>query len=252
LVLTGMASYSLLGVSDPLAEIFKIKGVKWMLFVVSIAAVVAMASVLLVFQMGQPRIWMAMSRDGLLPKKFSEIHPKYKTPGFATIITGLVVGLPLFFTNEKFVLDFTSIGTLFAFVLVCGGVLMLPRQAKRNDKKFQLPYINAKWIMPAICIITFALLFKYNSEYLLARFEITGENAAKNVPMLIYFILFIVLSVFSFIKNLSLIPVLGLLSCCYLLTGMEAQNWKFFSIWLLIGLVVYLCYGYRKSKLAKK
>ncbi|HXB41931.1 MAG TPA: amino acid permease [Bacteroidia bacterium] len=252
LVLTGMASYSLLGVNDPLAEIFKIKGVKWMLFVVSIAAVVAMASVLLVFQMGQPRIWMAMSRDGLLPKKFSKIHPKYKTPGFATIITGLVVGLPLFFTNEKFVLDFTSIGTLFAFVLVCGGVLMLPRQAKRNDKKFQLPYINAKWIMPVICITTFALLFKYNSEYLLARFEITGENAAKNVPMLIYFILFIVLSVFSFIKNLSLIPVLGLLSCCYLLTGMEAQNWKFFSIWLLIGLVVYLCYGYRKSKLAKK
>ena len=79
-----------------------------MLFIVSIAAVIAMASVLLVFQMGQPRIWMAMSRDGLLPNRFSKIHPKYKTPGFATIITGLVVGIPLFFTNEKFVLDFTT------------------------------------------------------------------------------------------------------------------------------------------------
>ncbi len=252
LVLTGMASYSLLGVSDPLAEIFKIKGVKWMLFVVSIAAVVAMASVLLVFQMGQPRIWMAMSRDGLLPKKFSKIHPRFKTPGFATIVTGFVVGVPLFFTNEKFVLDFTSIGTLFAFVLVCGGVLMLPRQAKRNDKKFQLPYINSKWIMPAICITVFGLLYVYQQEYLISKFNITKENAAQNIPMLIYFILIIVLSVFSFIKNLSLIPVLGLLSCCYLLTGMEAQNWKFFSIWLLIGLVVYLCYGFRKSKLAKK
>ncbi|HKX86809.1 MAG TPA: amino acid permease, partial [Flavobacterium sp.] len=125
LVLTGMVKYDLLGVSDPLAEIFAIKGIKWMLFIVSIAAVVAMTSVMLVFQMGQPRIWMTMSRDGLMPKKFAEIHPKHKTPGFATIVTGFVVGLPIFFTDENFVLDFTSIGTLFAFVLVCGGVLML-------------------------------------------------------------------------------------------------------------------------------
>jgi amino acid transporter len=98
-------------VSDPLAEVFQLKSVKWMLFIVSIAAVIAMTSVLLVFQMGQPRIWMNMSRDGLLPKKFASIHPKYKTPGFATIVTGLVVGIPIFFTDEKFVLDFTSIAT---------------------------------------------------------------------------------------------------------------------------------------------
>src|SRR6478752_7303872 len=129
-----MVSYKLLGVNDPLAEVFKLKEVKWMLFVVSIAAVLAMTSVLLVFQMGQPRIWMSMSRDGLWQKKFSSIHPKHKTPGFPTIVTGLVVGVPLLFTNEKFVLDFTSIGTLFAFVLVCGGVLMLPRREKTNDK----------------------------------------------------------------------------------------------------------------------
>src|SRR5574343_1324119 len=89
LVLTGMVKYDLLGVSDPLAEIFALKGVRWMLFIVSIAAVVAMTSVMLVFQMGQPRIWMTMSRDGLLPKKFQEIHPKYKTPSFSTILTGL-------------------------------------------------------------------------------------------------------------------------------------------------------------------
>ena len=116
LVLTGMVSYKNLGVSDPLAEIFQLKGVKWMLYFVSVAAVVAMTSVMLVFQMGQPRIWMTMSRDGLLPKKFSKIHPKYKTPGFATIVTGFVVGVPMFFTDENFILDFTSIGTLFAFV----------------------------------------------------------------------------------------------------------------------------------------
>ena len=86
LVLTGMVSYTLLGVSDPLAEIFALKGVKWMLFIVSIAAVVAMTSVMLVFQMGQPRIWMTMSRDGLLPKRFSKIHPKYKTPGLQQLL----------------------------------------------------------------------------------------------------------------------------------------------------------------------
>ncbi|HPF91215.1 MAG TPA: amino acid permease, partial [Flavobacteriales bacterium] len=114
LVLTGMVNWSQLDVSDPLAEVFQLRGVKWMLYIVSIAAVVAMTSVLLVFQLGQPRIWMSMSRDGLLPKKFASIHPKHRTPGFSTIVTGLVVGLPIFFTDESFILDFTSIGTLFA------------------------------------------------------------------------------------------------------------------------------------------
>lgn len=251
LVLTGMVSYTELNVSDPLAEVFAKKGIKWMLFVVSIAAVVAMTSVILVFQMGQPRIWMSMSRDGLLPKKFASIHPKYKTPGFSTIMTGLVVGIPLFFTNPKFVLDFTSIGTLFAFVLVCGGVLTLPRRDKATKEKgrFHLPYINGKFIVPAIILLTFILIFYFNPNFLSEQFNISGENAAKNIPMIVFLLICIFMAVLSFIKNLSLIPVLGLLSCCYLLTGMEASNWIWFSAWLGIGLVVYLLYGYRKSKL---
>jgi len=249
LVLTGMVSYSELNVSDPLAEVFSKKGVKWMLFVVSIAAVVAMTSVILVFQMGQPRIWMSMSRDGLLPKKFASIHPKYKTPGFSTIMTGLVVGIPLFFTNPKFVLDFTSIGTLFAFVLVCGGVLTLPVKQKEKGK-FHLPYVNGKFIVPFIVLMTFILIFYFNPNFLSEQFNISGENAAKNIPMIVFLLLCIIMAFLSFIKNLSLIPVLGLLSCCYLLTGMEASNWIWFSVWLLIGLVVYLGYGYKKSKLA--
>src|SRR5204863_3651082 len=128
LVLTGMVKYDQLAVGDPLAYVFGLLNIKWMAAVIGVSAIVAMASVLLVFQLGQPRIWMSMSRDGLLPKKFSTIHPKYKTPAFATIVTGLVVAIPIFFTDEKFVLDFTSIATLFAFVLVCGGVLLLPRK----------------------------------------------------------------------------------------------------------------------------
>lgn len=248
LVLTGMVSYSELNVSDPLAEVFSKKGVKWMLFVVSIAAVVAMTSVILVFQMGQPRIWMSMSRDGLLPRKFASIHPKYKTPGFSTIMTGLVVGIPIFFTDPKFVLDFTSIGTLFAFVLVCGGVLTLPVREKEQGK-FHLPYVNAKFIFPVIILITFILIFSLNPDYISSLFSISSDNAAKNIPMLVFLLLCVVMAVLSFLRNLSLIPVLGLISCCYLLTGMEASNWIWFSVWLLIGLVVYFAYGYRKSKL---
>ena len=257
LVLTGMASYKLLGVTDPLAEIFKIKGIKWMMFIVSIAAVVAMTSVLLVFQMGQPRIWMSMSRDGLLPKRFARIHPKYKTPGFATIITGLVVGIPLFFTDENFVLDFTSIGTLFAFVLVCAGVLTLPSQQGNNKAsqvkgKFRLPYINSKYIMPLITITIFSLIIYFIPEFITSKFIITCDNAANNIPMLVFFVLLIVMAVLSFIKNLSLIPVLGLMSCCYLLTGMAASNWLWFSMWLGIGLIVYFLYSRKHSKLNAK
>ncbi len=251
LVLTGMVKYNLLGVSDPLAEVFKITGVKWMLFVVSIAAVVAMTSVLLVFQMGQPRIWMSMSRDGLLPKRFSNIHPKYKTPAFATIITGLVVGVPLFFTDENFVLDFTSIGTLFAFVLVCGGVLMLPRKEKTSSNSFQLPYINGKFIVPVLIAVAFSFLYYQFPEYFKDLLNINSGNAAQNIPMLVFITLCGVMAVFSFLKNFSLIPVLGVLSCCYLLTGMAVSNWSWFAIWLVIGLVVYLLYGYKHSKLNK-
>ena len=257
LVLTGMVSYKSLGVSDPLAEIFALKGVKWMLFIVSIAAVVAMTSVMLVFQLGQPRIWMTMSRDGLMPKRFSSIHPKYKTPGFATIITGIVVGLPIFFTDENFVLDFTSIGTLFAFVLVCGGVLLLSPQSKEEiadgvtKGKFRIPYINSKFIFPVL-IVGAALLVHYLfPTFFPDTFNFKDDAFATNISMIVFFVLCIVMAVLAFLKNLSLIPLLGLISCCYLLTGMAVSNWKWFGIWLLIGLVFYFMYGYKNSKLNK-
>lgn len=255
LVITGMVSYKLLGVSDPLAEIFALKGVKWMLFIVSIAAVVAMTSVLLVFQMGQPRIWMTMSRDGLMPKRFSSIHPKYKTPGFATLVTGLVVGIPIFFTDENFVLDFTSIGTLFAFVLVCGGVLMLSPQseselAERATKgKFRIPYINSKYIFPLMVILGTVLINTYVPTFFPSVLDFSDGKLATNIPMIVFIIVCILMAILSFIKNLSLIPLLGLVSCCYLLTGMAVSNWIWFGIWLVIGLIFYFLYGYKNSKL---
>ena len=258
LILTGMVSYQYLGVSDPLAEIFALKGVKWMLFIVSIAAVVAMTSVMLVFQLGQPRIWMTMARDGLMPKKFSEIHPKFKTPGFATIVTGCVVGLPIFFTNENLVLDFTSIGTLFAFVLVCGGVMMLSPQSKEELEeratkgKFKIPYINSKFIFPAFVLASAVLVQYLFPTFFSDTFRFSEEHFANNISMVVFFVLCIVMAGLAFVKNLSLIPLLGLISCCYLLTGMAVSNWKWFGIWLVIGLVFYFCYGYKNSQLNKK
>ena len=252
LVLTGMVKYDLLGVSDPLAEIFALKGIKWMLFIVSIAAVAAMTSVMLVFQMGQPRIWMTMSRDGLMPKKFAEIHPKYKTPGFATIVTGFVVGLPIFFTDENFVLDFTSIGTLFAFVLVCGGVLMLsPTEESESPTKgkFRIPYINSKFIFPVLVIGSGILIQYLFPTYFAEACSLTKENLATNLPLIVFFIFTLIMTVMAFVKKLSLIPLLGLISCCYLLTGMAVSNWKWFGVWLVIGLGVYFAYGFRNSKL---
>jgi APA family basic amino acid/polyamine antiporter len=200
---------------------------------------------------------MTMSRDGLMPKKFSEIHPKYKTPGFATIVTGLVVGLPIFFTDENFVLDFTSIGTLFAFVLVCGGVLLLSPQSETDlaesttKAKFRIPYINSKYIFPVLCIAAFGLVQYYLPTFFPITFSYSDNFFATNIPMVLFIILCIVMAIVAFLKNLSLIPLLGLISCCYLLTGMAVSNWQWFGMWLVIGLVFYFLYGYKNSKLNK-
>ena len=256
LVLTGAVVYSKFeGVGDPLAFIFEPQNlnVPWMQILVAICAVIAMTSVMLVFQMGQPRIWMSMSRDGLLPKKFQTIHPKYKTPSFATIITGLLVGLPIFFTDRKFVLDFTSIGTLFAFVLVCGGVLLIPREQKQQGR-FTMPYVSGKYIFPLIVAVAIILVATLSKNYFndLMNIDFSADDATFKISTLIFWIICVVLAVLAFLKNFSLIPVMGLTTCLYLLTGMSASNWKWFFIWFGIGLIVYLFYGYRKSKLALK
>ena len=165
LVLTGMVSYNELNVGDPLAFVFEKLDLKWMSGIIAVSAVVAMASVLLVFQMGQPRIWMSMSRDGLLPKKFSKVHPKYKTPSFATIVVGFVVAIPALFMNLKMVTDLCSIGTLFAFVLVCGGVLVLQNKTDIPRGKFRTPYINGKYVLPILVAVSVILLFtSYKAE----------------------------------------------------------------------------------------
>jgi amino acid transporter len=253
LVLSGAADYRKFeGIGDPLAFIFEPNqlNVPWMQILVAICAVVAMTSVLLVFQMGQPRIWMSMSRDGLLPPVFQRIHPKFKTPSFSTIITGFVVGLPILFTDKTFVLDFTSIATLFAFVLVCGGVLLLPKKEK-EEGKFNMPFVSSQFIYPLLLLVTIAIIIwkmpTYFSE--LFDFNSSNANATFQVSMLVFWGMAFLLALGALIKKWSLIPLLGLVTCLYLLTGMTAMNWAWFGSWLALGLVIYFIYGYRKSKL---
>jgi len=255
LVLTGAVHYkNFEGIGDPLAFIFEKQNlnIPWMQLLVAICAVVAMTSVLLVFQMGQPRIWMSMSRDGLLPPLFQKIHTKYKTPSFSTIVTGFVVGVPIIFTDKTFVLDFTSIATLFAFVLVCGGVLFLPRLEKQ-DGKFHLPFINAKYIFPFLIFLSAAIIAIAFPKYFtdIFNFDVDESALTYNISAIIFWAICFLLSVGAYLKNWSLIPLLGLVTCLYLLTGMTAMNWAWFGSWLLIGLLVYWFYGYKKSKLAQ-
>lgn len=244
LVLTGMVSYTKLNVGDPLAKVFEEIGMPWIAGIVAFSAIIATASVLLVFQMGQPRIWMSMSRDGLLPKIFSRIHSKYKTPSFSTIVTGCCVAIPALFLNLDVVLALTSIGTLFAFVLVCGGVIVLQQMVNQPESKFKVPYINAKFIVPVLFIIGLTATLIYAPGHFITILSM------EYFPMALFWIIAATVSVYSFLRSFSLIPVLGLISCFYLMAQESHTNWLRFLLWLGIGLVIYFLYGYRKSKLA--
>jgi basic amino acid/polyamine antiporter, APA family len=249
LVLTGMTNYTKLNVADPLAFVFHDQHSKLSnVFsgVISVSAIIVIASVLLVYQLGQPRIWMSMSRDGLLPPIFARIHPKFKTPSFSTILTGLVVGIPALFLNLDVVIALTSIGTLFAFVLVCGGVLILEQQPNRPESKFKVPYFNGKYVVPLVLLLALVLVYWKVPGYYKDLFRKEG------LPMLVFFIVAIIVSIYTFLKNFSLIPVLGLLSCFYLMAQESHTNWYRFLIWLVIGLVIYFTYGRWNSRLAKQ
>ena len=250
LVLTGMVHFSELKVDDPLAYVFDKLGLKWIGYVISISAVVATTSVLLVFQLGQPRIWMTMSRDGLLPKRFSKVHPKYKTPAFATIVTGFLVGIPAMFLPSSIMTDLTSIGTLFAFVLVCLGVLLLPKLqgTGASTGKFKLPYINGQFILP-ILVALFVFLFR---DRVATSFTNLFNENHQEVLFLLFIVIALVIAGLTFIRKYSLIPVLGALSCMYLMIEIPVNSWLWFFVWMGIGLVIYFFYGYRKSKLAKE
>lgn len=318
LVLTGIVKSDTLAVGDPLAFVFDQIDLKLMSGIIAVSAVFAMASVLLVFQMGQPRIWMSMSRDGLLPKSFSKIHPKYKTPSFATIVVGFVVAIPSLFMNLTIVTDLCSIGTLFAFVLVCAGVLVLQNRPGVQRGKFKIPYVNSKFIIPLAFIAAIAVAFtQFQTEtkafisnetkiiapvtFITSLNDVELETVKKEIsaspvilqgkqidaeaylnsltpaqyqdfmskssidfdkkyesgwslfkhkiPMWIFLIICLIITYYCVTKNLSLIPVLGLISCLYMMCELGISNWIGFGIWLVVGLIVYFAYGFKNSKL---
>lgn len=242
LVLTGMVNYKELRVDDPLAYVFGKIGMNFIAGIISVSAVIAMTGAILVYQIGQPRIWMTMSRDGLLWKPFGKIHKKYHTPGFATIIAGFFVGIPAMFLDMQIVVDLTSVGTFFAFILVCSGVLYLDHKKLSKQAKFKLPYINGKILILLFFCIGFTL-FLTQTDF---------HKILKEKPLLsIFWIVWLGLSIASLKYKFSLIPILGILFNLYLMTELEWSNWGMFIIWLFLGLSIYFLYGRKNSKLSR-
>ena len=186
--LTGMVPYQQLAVADPLARALELAGYSRVGAVVAFGAVVSMATVLLVFQYGQPRIFFAMARDGLLPAWAARVDPKTRIPWTTTLLTGLVVAAASLVGDAAETYDLTNIGTLFAFALVCAGVLVLRVKEPDRPRAFKVPFV---W----------------------------------------------------------LIAPLGVVACVFVMIGLPRQAWERFAIWLVIGAVIYLAYGYRNSRL---
>ncbi len=188
-VLTGMVKIqSLSGVADPLAKAFSVRGMNWTAGIISFGAVFATTSVLIVFQLGQPRICLSMARDGLLPGWAARVHPRFRTPHIMTIVTGVFVAVFAAATNIDEVIELCNIGTLFAFVLVAIGIIVLRKTDPGRPRPFRTPFV-------------------------------------------------------------PLVPILAILTCGFLMYEQPAITWKRFVIWLVVGLVLYFLYGFRRSRL---
>jgi amino acid transporter len=258
LVLTGLVPYSTLNVGDPLAYAFKhadmSEGLRNGLSgVIAVSAIFAMTGVLLVFQMGQPRIWFSMSRDGLLPKKFAEVHPKFRTPAFSTVVTGILVAVPSLFMNLSEVTDLSSLGTLFAFALVCGGVIRLRQRPPEGYRpKFKIPYFNARYVMPPLYLSALgAFVYFFDTPISSVLFGAGVERFPLPNPVTPYLFwgVFTGLVYGSVRGRWSLIPVLGVVTCLFLMAEVPLKSWALFSVWLIVGLILYFTYGLKNSKL---
>jgi len=150
LVLTGLLKWDQLGTAEPLATAFSAQGMHWAAGIISLGAVFATTSVLVVFQLGQPRIFFSMARDGLLPAWAARVHPRFRTPHVTTLLTGAVVATFATFLNINEVVELTNIGTLFAFVLVAIGVLVLRRTNPDRPRPFRTPFVP--WV-PLFAVI---------------------------------------------------------------------------------------------------
>jgi len=212
LVLTGMVPLNKIrGSSEPLAAAFSLLGMNWAAGIVAFGAVIATTAVLLVFQYGQARIFFSMARDGLLSPSFAKIHPKYKTPHITTIWIGIVVAALSAFANLDVFVELTNIGTLFAFILVCIGIIVLRRRDPDRPRAFRTPFVPLTPILGILICL-----------YLIVGVPVPRSSAGA----------------------------LGFTIVRY--GGLPTPTWIRFGVWLVLGLVIYFLYGYRKSRLAQE
>jgi APA family basic amino acid/polyamine antiporter len=132
--------------------------------------------------------------------------------------------------------------------LVCGGILVLPKE-NLHPKRFKVPYINGKYLLPLI-VIAIILSLEYFENSAINYFISDWKN--EKIPALIFIVVLLIMTVLTFLKNLSLIPMLGLLSCLYLMSELGLHNWIRFFVWMAVGLVIYFVYGFKKSEMNYK
>jgi len=172
-VLTGMVPYKEIDINAPVVEAFKRANVVWMQYLVAAGAMTGITSVLLVMMLSQPRVMLALARDGLVPKGFfGDIHPKFRTPWKSTILTGLFVAAMAGFIPLSILAEMTSIGTLFAFVIVCGAVMVMRRTNPNANRPFRAPFVP---LVPILGILTCLLLM----------FSLPAENWYRLIGWLI-------------------------------------------------------------------
>ncbi len=257
-VLVGIIPYTELGIADPLAKALSFIGKDWAAGVLSLGAVVAMTAVLLVFQLGQPRIFFSMSRDGLLPKTFATIHPRYRTPHITTIWTGIFVAFFAAFASLDEIIELTNIGTLFAFVLVCVGVMVLRHVDPQRRRPFRTPWIP---LLPIWALMIWFLVPMLLAGPRLAGGEIDWGTIAEYLVMIGLALFGVFLSAMALAAWLrrTRIPEIcktefalaGVASCIWLMRGLPAITWWRFLGWLALGLVIYTLYGCRHSRLTQ-
>jgi amino acid transporter len=260
-VMTGMVHYSSLGTSDPMATAFEILGrqpgrssmdllvIQKCQIIVAIGAVLSMTAVLLVFQMGQPRIFFSMARDGLLPPVFSRVHPVFGTPHVTTIATGVVVAISSALLDQDFVLDLCNVGTLFAFAIVCASVLLLRhRDGYAHPQGDGRPYRGSAIATLVLAVLLVAVAFTQSDDpKMMGALFVTAVLAA--VSGYHYLSLPACPSRPFNTPFVPLFPVLGVLTCFILLCGSPGTTWVRFVVWLALGLVVYAMYGAKHSRL---
>ena len=239
-IMTGVVPYAELDVADPVALVLNRLGLPWASMLISLGAITGITSVLLVLLLGQPRILFAMSRDGLLPDGLSKVHPRYKTPYLTTMFTGGVVAVAAALTPIHVVAELCSIGTLFAFIIVCAGVVVLRHVRADLARPFRVPAVP----LPALVVVAAVV------PAVLALSGLRGPAAAALLLPAAALALYAAPEGARRAVSSAAVPALGVLLCGYLMVSLPLMTWLRLTCWLCLGLAMYAVYGFRRSRVA--